>query len=131
MSSEENIVKSKDISNDLPLGLVGRKVGMTRIFLEDGKSVPVTVLDVSGNTVTQIKTLKSDGYNGIQLGFGSKKKSRTTKSLAGHFLKASVGPLRRLKEFRVSQESSDTSNDSSSNDIDPRWDALKKLGSKK
>ena len=85
------------------------KIGMTRIFLEDGKSVPVTVLDVSGNTVTQIKTLKSDGYNGIQLGFGSKKKSRTTKSLAGHFLKASVGPLRRLKEFRVSQESSDES----------------------
>jgi len=107
MSSDENTVKSTNISNDLPLGLIGRKIGMTRIFLEDGKSVPVTVLDVSGNTVTQIKTLKSDGYNGIQLGFGGKKKSRTTKSLAGHFSKAGVDPLRRLKEFRASQGSSD------------------------
>ena len=106
MSSEQNTVENTNTNNDLSLGLVGRKIGMTRIFLDDGKSVPVTVLDVSGNTVTQIKTKKNDGYNGVQVGFGNKKKSRTTKSLAGHFSKASVEPLSVLKEFRVSNESS-------------------------
>ena len=107
MSSEQDTSKNIDI-NGLSLGLIGRKVGMTRFFLSDGQSVPVTVLDVSGNTVTQVKTLKNDGYNSIQVGFGNKKKSRTTKSLAGHFSKASVEPLSFLKEFRVSEKSSNT-----------------------
>ncbi len=106
MSSEQNTVENTDFNNDLSLGLIGRKIGMTRVFLDDGKSVPVTVLDVSGNTVTQVKTKKNDGYDGIQIGFGNKKKSRTSKSLAGHFSKASVEPLSVLKEFRISHESS-------------------------
>ena len=55
------------------LGLVGRKIGMTRIFQDDGKSVPVTVLDVSGNRVTRVKTVETDGYNAIQVAFGTKK----------------------------------------------------------
>jgi len=58
MSSEQNTVENTDFNNDLSLGLIGRKIGMTRVFLDDGKSVPVTVLDVSGNTVTQVKTKK-------------------------------------------------------------------------
>ncbi|MCF0252946.1 MAG: 50S ribosomal protein L3 [Duodenibacillus sp.] len=83
------------------LGLVGRKIGMTRIFSEDGKSVPVTVLDVSGNRVTCVKTVDSDGYNAIQVAFGSKKPSRVTKALAGQFAKAGIEAACTLKEFRV------------------------------
>ena len=72
------------------LGLVGRKIGMTRIFAEDGTSIPVTVLDVSGNRVTCVKTVETDGYNAIQVAFGSKKPSRVNKALAGQFAKAGV-----------------------------------------
>ena len=72
------------------LGLVGRKIGMTRIFEEDGKSVPVTVLDVSGNRVACVKTVESDGYNAVQVAFGSKKPSRVNKALAGQFAKAGI-----------------------------------------
>ena len=70
------------------LGLVGRKIGMTRIFQDDGKSVPVTVLDVSGNRVTRVKTVETDGYNAIQVAFGTKKPSRVNKAAAGEFAKA-------------------------------------------
>ena len=72
------------------LGIVGRKIGMTRIFTEDGVSVPVTVLDVSNNRVTMVKTVETDGYNAIQVAFGSKKPTRVSKPLAGHFAKAGV-----------------------------------------
>lgn len=71
------------------LGLVGRKVGMTRIFTEEGVSVPVTVLDVSNNRVTAVKTEATDGYNAIQVAFGTRP-SRVTKALAGQFAKAGV-----------------------------------------
>ena len=83
------------------LGLVGRKIGMTRIFTEDGVSVPVTVLDVSNNRVTMVKTVESDGYNAIQVAFGSKKPSRVSKPLAGHFAKAGVEAGSMLKEFHI------------------------------
>ncbi len=83
------------------LGLVGRKVGMTRIFTEDGVSVPVTVIDVSDNRVVCVKTQESDGYNAIQVAFGSKKPSRINKALAGHFAKAGVEAAAMLKEFHV------------------------------
>ena len=83
------------------LGLVGRKIGMTRIFTEDGESIPVTVLDVSGNRVTQVKTEESDGYNAIQVAFGSKKPSRVSKPLAGHYAKAGVEAGEMLKEFHI------------------------------
>ena len=83
------------------LGLVGRKVGMTRIFTEDGESIPVTVLEVAGNRVTQVKTEETDGYNAIQVAFGSKKPSRVSKPLAGHYAKAGVEAGEMLKEFHI------------------------------
>lgn len=83
------------------LGLVGRKAGMTRVFQDDGTFVPVTVVEVGKNRVTQVKTLQSDGYNAIQVAFGHKKPSRVTKPLAGHFAKAGVEAGEVLKEFHV------------------------------
>lgn len=83
------------------LGLVGRKVGMTRLFTEEGESIPVTVLDVSNNRVTQVKTQESDGYAAVQLTFGSRRASRVNKPLAGHFSKAGVESGSVLKEFRL------------------------------
>ncbi len=83
------------------LGLVGRKIGMTRIFQDDGKSVPVTVLDVSGNRVTRVKTVETDGYNAIQVAFGTKKPSRVNKAAAGEFAKAGVKAAAVLKEFHI------------------------------
>ena len=84
----------------MSLGLVGRKVGMTRIFAEDGSTVPVTVLDVSNNRVTQIKTPENDGYAAIQVTFGKRRASRVGKPLAGHLAKAGVEAGHVLKEFR-------------------------------
>ena len=86
----------------MSLGLVGRKVGMTRIFTDDGTSVPVTVLDVSNNRVAQIKTPEVDGYAAVQVAFGKRRASRVTKSLAGHLAKAGVEAGHVLKEFPVS-----------------------------
>ena len=83
------------------LGLVGRKVGMTRVFTEDGESVPVTVLDVSNNRVTQIKTPEVDGYAAVQLAYGSRRASRVNKPAVGHYAKAGVEAGSILKEFRL------------------------------
>ncbi|MDK2126354.1 50S ribosomal protein L3 [Parachitinimonas caeni] len=88
----------------MSLGLVGRKVGMTRIFSEDGASIPVTVLDMSFNRVTQIKTVDVDGYSAVQIAFGLKKANKVTRALAGHYSKAGVEAGRGLKEFSVSSE---------------------------
>ncbi|CAG4884997.1 50S ribosomal subunit protein L3 [Georgfuchsia toluolica] len=88
----------------MSLGLVGRKVGMTRIFTDDGTSVPVTVLDVSNNRVTQIKTPDTDGYAAVQVTFGKRRASRVIKSAAGHLAKAGVEAGNILKEFRVDAE---------------------------
>ncbi len=88
----------------MSLGLVGRKVGMTRIFTDDGVSVPVTVLDVSNNRVAQIKTPEIDGYAAVQVAFGKRRPSRVNKSLAGHLAKAGVEAGSLLKEFTVSAE---------------------------
>ncbi|VVE32777.1 50S ribosomal protein L3 [Pandoraea capi] len=85
----------------MSLGLVGRKVGMTRIFTDDGDSIPVTVLDVSNNRVTQIKTDETDGYTAVQVTFGNRRASRVVKAAAGHFAKAGVEAGEILKEFRV------------------------------
>lgn len=87
----------------MSLGLVGRKVGMTRVFAEDGSTVPVTVLDVSNNRVTQIKTPENDGYAAIQVTFGKRRPSRVGKPLAGHLAKAGVEAGHTLKEFTVEQ----------------------------
>ncbi|NDL65989.1 50S ribosomal protein L3 [Acerihabitans arboris] len=82
-------------------GLVGRKVGMTRIFTEDGVSIPVTVIEIEANRVTQVKDLDNDGYRAIQVTTGTKKANRVTKPEAGHFAKAGVEAGRGLWEFRV------------------------------
>lgn len=86
------------------LGLVGRKIGMTRIFTEDGVSIPVTVLEVSNNRITQVKTVETDGYNAVQVAFGSKKPSRVSKPLKGQFEKAGVEAGSMLKEFHVEED---------------------------
>ena len=86
------------------LGLLGRKVGMMRIFTDDGDAVPVTVLDVSNNRVTQVKTEAADGYDALQVAFGSRKASRVNKPEAGHLAKAGVEAGEILKEFRVSAD---------------------------
>ena len=86
------------------LGLLGRKMGMMRIFTDDGDAIPVTVLDVSNNRVTQVKTVASDGYDALQIAFGARKASRVNKPEAGHLAKAGVEGGRVLKEFRVTAE---------------------------
>ena len=88
----------------MSLGLVGRKVGMTRIFADDGASIPVTVLDVSNNRVTQVKSPEVDGYAAIQLTFGQRRASRVSKPQAGHLAKAGVEAGHVLKEFRIDAE---------------------------
>ncbi len=85
----------------MSLGLVGRKVGMMRIFTEDGDSIPVTVVDVSNNRVTQIKTPDADGYSAVQVAFGTRRASRVNKAAAGHHAKAGVEAGTVLKEFLI------------------------------
>jgi len=86
------------------LGLLGRKVGMMRLFTDDGDTVPVTVVDVSNNRVTQIKTQANDGYVALQVTFGSRKASRVTKPIAGHLAKAGVEAGEIIQEFRVTAD---------------------------
>jgi large subunit ribosomal protein L3 len=88
----------------MSLGLVGRKVGMTRIFTDDGDTIPVTVVDVSNNRVSQIKTPEIDGYAAVQLAFGKRRASRVIKPAAGHFAKAGVEGGRVMREFSVTPE---------------------------
>jgi large subunit ribosomal protein L3 len=88
----------------MSLGLVGRKVGMTRIFTDDGSAVPVTVLDVSNNRVTQVKTPEVDGYAAVQVAFGKRRANRVTKAQAGHFARAGVEAGTMLYEFSPSAE---------------------------
>jgi large subunit ribosomal protein L3 len=88
----------------MSLGLLGRKVGMTRIFTEDGDTVPVTVIDVSDNRVTQLKSNETDGYCAVQVAYGTKRASRVTKPAAGHFAKAGVQAGEILREFPVSAD---------------------------
>ena len=86
------------------LGLLGRKVGMMRLFTDDGVSVPVTVVDVSNNRVTQVKTQENDGYVSLQVTYGARKASRVTKPQAGHLAKAGVEAGEIMREFRVTDE---------------------------
>jgi len=85
----------------MSLGLLGRKVGMMRIFTDEGDSTPVTVLDVSNNRVAQIKTPETDGYTAVQVVYGQRRASRVTKAAAGHYAKAGVEAGTMLKEFRI------------------------------
>jgi len=85
----------------MAIGLVGRKAGMTRIFTEEGASIPVTVVQVEPNVIAQVKTAENDGYQAIQVTTGKRRPNRVSKPLAGHFAKASIEPGRALWEFRV------------------------------
>jgi len=85
----------------MSLGLVGHKIGMTRIFTEEGSAIPVSVIEVTPNHITQIKTLETDGYHAIQVSIGKRKINRVTKPLVGHYAKAKVEPGVCLKEFRL------------------------------
>ena len=88
----------------MSLGLVGRKVGMTRVFADDGSAIPVTVLDVANNRVTQVKTPDADGYAAVQITFGKRRASRVSKPMAGHLAKAGVEAGDLLKEFQVTTD---------------------------
>jgi len=87
----------------MAIGLVGRKVGMTRIFTEDGTSIPVTVIEATPNRVTQLRTEETDGYRALQVTAGTKKANRINKAEAGHFAKAGVEAGRTLVEFRLEE----------------------------
>ena len=91
----------------MAIGIVGRKAGMTRVFTAEGVSVPVTVIEVEPNRVTQVRSPESDGYSAIQVTVGSKKASRLTKPMAGHYAKAGVEAGRGLWEFRLDDHSGD------------------------
>ena len=93
----------------MSLGLVGRKVGMTRVFTDDGISIPVTVLEVVPNRVTQIKTNETDGYYGVQVAYGSVKPSKLNKATTGHYAKAAKEAGVGLREFKL-KSSDDLSN---------------------
>jgi len=87
----------------MSIGLIGRKCGMTRVFCEDGTSVPVTVLQIDSNRVTQVKSLENDGYRAIQVAAGEKKASKVNKAMAGHYAAANVTAGRGLWEFRLEE----------------------------
>jgi large subunit ribosomal protein L3 len=89
----------------MSIGLVGRKIGMTRIFTDDGVSIPVTVLDVSHNRVSQVKTTETDGYSALQVAYGVRKPGRITKPIAGHLAKSGVDAAAGMMEFLVGPES--------------------------
>ena len=92
------------MSQSNSLGLLGRKVGMMRLFTDDGDAVPVTVVDVSNNRVTQIKSQENDGYVALQVTFGARKASRVTKPVAGHLAKAGVEAGEIIREFRITAD---------------------------
>lgn len=93
--------EAKASGSPVRMGLVGRKVGMTRIFTDDGETVPVTVLDVSNNRVAQVKTAETDGYHAVQVAYGTRRASRIAKPVAGHLAKLGVEAAAGLREFRV------------------------------
>ncbi|MBT9394759.1 50S ribosomal protein L3 [Hymenobacter sp. NST-14] len=86
-------------------GIIGKKIGMTSLFTPDGKNIPCTLIEAGPCVVTQVKTIETDGYSAIQLGYGEKKAKNTTKALAGHFAKAGTTPKRKLVEFRLDEVS--------------------------
>ncbi|HZC59014.1 MAG TPA: 50S ribosomal protein L3 [Chthoniobacterales bacterium] len=85
----------------MKIGLLGRKVGMTRVYEANGKATPVTVIEAADNTILQIKTQETDGYSAVQVGFDTQKESRVTKPLVGHFKKADSAPKKFVREFRL------------------------------
>jgi large subunit ribosomal protein L3 len=85
----------------MTIGVIGRKAGMTRLFQEDGESIPVTVIEVTPNRISQVKSTETDGYRAVQVAFGTRRASRVTKPMAGHYAKAGVEAGEVLREFRL------------------------------
>ena len=85
----------------MKIGLLGKKIGMTRVYDDKGKATPVTVIEAGGNTALQVKTEDNDGYSAVQVGFGTQKEQRVTQPLLGHFKKAGSEPKRFIREFRL------------------------------
>src|SRR5579863_7085474 len=88
----------------MSIGVIGRKCGMTRVFSEDGASIPVTVIQVEPNRITQVKSLDADGYRSVQVTTGSRRAGRVTKAMAGHYAKAATGAGRISGEFRLGKD---------------------------
>lgn len=88
----------------MSLGLLGQKLGMTRVFADDGSSIPVTVISVENNRVVQVKNKESDGYNAVQVAFGARRASRVSKAAKGHYAKAGVEAGNSLGEFKVADD---------------------------
>jgi large subunit ribosomal protein L3 len=86
----------------MKIGLLGKKIGMTRVYDANGKATPVTVIEAGGNTVLQVKSQEKNGYDSVQVGFDSQKESRVSKPLLGHFRKANAEPKKFVREFRLS-----------------------------
>ena len=101
VNATENVENDKSLIS--PFGLIAEKVGMTRIFNTDGVSIPVTVLDVSNNRISQIKTTEKDGYDAVQIAFGKAKQNKLKKSIAGHCAKSGVEASRVFKELRLNK----------------------------
>lgn len=92
----------------MPAGLIGSKIGMTRVFDSNGVAIPVTVIKVDNNQIVQLKTVETDGYNAIQVKFGVKKANKVNKATRGHYTKANVEPGKLLHEFRLTDDESST-----------------------
>lgn len=112
-------------------GLIGKKVGMTQIFDENGKVIPVTVVELGPCPVTQVKTAENDGYAAVQLGFEDLKVSRVNKPQAGHFKKANVAPKKHLREFRLEDTSAYNAGDVIKADIFAAGDKVDVVGTSK
>lgn len=112
-------------------GILGKKIGMTQIFSADGKVIPVTVVEASPNMVAQVKTMDNDGYNAVQLGFGTVKDNKITKPKKGHLDKAGIKPVRFIREMRLSGASEMTAGDSVAVDIFTAGDCVDVTGTSK
>ncbi len=112
-------------------GLLGKKVGMTRVFTDEGRWIEVTVLEAGPCTVVQRKTKDTDGYSAVQLGFGEKKESRANKPTSGHFAKAGLKPMRTLKEIRIPDDNDAKQGDEIKADIFAIGDRLDVSGTSK
>jgi len=88
----------------MSIGLLGKKIGMTRVYDESGKSTPVTVIEANGNQVVQVKTVENDGYSAVQVAYDDQKKQRLTKAVAGHLAKHGAAPKKRIREFRLAED---------------------------
>jgi large subunit ribosomal protein L3 len=112
-------------------GILGKKIGMTQIFSADGKVIPVTVVEASPNMVAQVKTMDNDGYNAVQLGFGTVKDNKISKPKKGHLNKAGIKPVRFIREMRLSGAAEMNAGDSVAVDIFTAGDCVDVTGTSK